>query len=159
MRRPEALGLVLISLAIIPVADFLIWLNAGSGLAKASEYLLGLLILAVGTYVLVDARRRAKVAKRVNGRWGHERPVFGASEAAGREVVVPITLKSASAGLIRGGAWQARASRASRASSSGARDTIGPSAAWAAAYAGRGMPIQSPGLVAQRRSAPRVASM
>ncbi|HEY9375704.1 MAG TPA: DUF4267 domain-containing protein [Jiangellaceae bacterium] len=66
MRRPRALGLVLISLAIIPVADFLIWLNAGSGLAKASEHLLGLLILAVGTYVLVDERRRVPVAKRVN---------------------------------------------------------------------------------------------
>jgi Domain of unknown function (DUF4267) len=66
-RRREV-ALVLIGLAVIPLSDSLIWLNAGSGLVKASEHLLGLLIPAAGAFILHDERRRASAANRPGGR-------------------------------------------------------------------------------------------
>jgi hypothetical protein len=56
----RALGIQLLTLAAIPVADFLITLAAGgAGPAKASEHLLGLVVLPLGVYVLRADRRRA----------------------------------------------------------------------------------------------------
>jgi hypothetical protein len=53
-------GILLLTIAAVPVADSLITLAAvGSGLAAASEHLLGLVVLPLGVYVLRADRRRA----------------------------------------------------------------------------------------------------
>ena len=52
--------ILLLTLAAIPVADFLITLAAvGAGLAKALEHLLGLVVLPLGVYVLRADHRGA----------------------------------------------------------------------------------------------------
>jgi Domain of unknown function (DUF4267) len=56
----RALGIVLCTLVIVPVADFLVALAvAGAGLTSAAEHLLGLVVLPLGLYVLRADRRRA----------------------------------------------------------------------------------------------------
>jgi Domain of unknown function (DUF4267) len=56
----RALGILLLTLGAIRVADFLITLAAGgAGLAKASEHLLGLVVLPLGVYLRRADRRRA----------------------------------------------------------------------------------------------------
>ena len=56
----RALGIVLCTLVIVPVADFLITLAvAGAGLTSTAEHLLGLAVLPLGLYVLRADRRRA----------------------------------------------------------------------------------------------------
>jgi hypothetical protein len=59
-RQWRALAILLLTLAAVPVADFLITLaTADAGLATASEHLLGLVVLPLGLYVLRADRRRA----------------------------------------------------------------------------------------------------
>jgi Domain of unknown function (DUF4267) len=59
-RQWRALGILLLTLVAIPVADFLITLAAvQAGLTTASEHLLGLAVLPLGMYVLRADRRRA----------------------------------------------------------------------------------------------------
>lgn len=66
-RRWRALGILLLTLVAIPVADFLITLAAaGAGLTTASEHLLGLAVLPLGVYVL-RADRRGAVGGPVGG--------------------------------------------------------------------------------------------
>jgi hypothetical protein len=59
--RSRDAGLVLMSLSFIPLSDFLVWLIAGAGVPKASEHLIGLLILPIGGYVAVAHRGRSSV--------------------------------------------------------------------------------------------------
>jgi hypothetical protein len=55
----RALGILLLTLAAIPVADFLITLAAAeAGLAKSLEHLLGLVVLPLGIHVLRADQRR-----------------------------------------------------------------------------------------------------
>ena len=66
-RQWRALGILLLTLVAIPVADFLITLvAAGAGLTTASEHLLGLAVLPLGVYVL-RADRRGAVGGPVGG--------------------------------------------------------------------------------------------
>jgi uncharacterized protein DUF4267 len=63
----RALGILLLTLVAIPVADLLITLTAvPAGLATAVEHLLGLAVLALGVYVL-RADRRGAVGGPVGG--------------------------------------------------------------------------------------------
>lgn len=56
----RALGLMLVTIAAVPVADSLITLTAGEGgLAGAAEHLLGLVALPLGVYVLHASRSRS----------------------------------------------------------------------------------------------------
>jgi hypothetical protein len=58
-RLWRALGLMLLTIAAVPVADSLITLTAGEGgLAAAAEHLLGLVVLPLGVYVLHANRSR-----------------------------------------------------------------------------------------------------
>jgi hypothetical protein len=66
-RQWRALGILLLSLVAIPVADFLITLAAvQAGLTTAVEHLLGLAVLPLGVYVL-RADRRCAVGGPVGG--------------------------------------------------------------------------------------------
>jgi hypothetical protein len=66
-RQWRALGILLLTLVAIPVADFLITLAAvQAGLTTASEHLLGLAVLPLGVYVL-RADRRGAVGGPVGG--------------------------------------------------------------------------------------------
>ena len=59
-RQWRALGILLLTLVAVPVADFLIALAAGqAGLSTAVEHLLGLAVLPLGVYVLRADRRGA----------------------------------------------------------------------------------------------------
>jgi hypothetical protein len=56
----RALGILLLTLPAVPVADSLITLTAaGSGSHAAAEHLLGLVVLPLGVYVLRADKRRA----------------------------------------------------------------------------------------------------
>jgi Domain of unknown function (DUF4267) len=56
----RALGLMLITIAAVPLADSLITLTAGEGgPAAAAEHLLGLVVMPVGVYVLHAKRGRS----------------------------------------------------------------------------------------------------
>ena len=57
-RQWRALGILLLTLSVIPVADFLITLAAvQAGHTTAVEHLFGLAVLPLGVYVLRDRRR------------------------------------------------------------------------------------------------------
>jgi Domain of unknown function (DUF4267) len=59
-RLWRALGLMLLTIGAVPLADSLITLSAGEGgLAAAAEHLLGLVVLPVGVYVLHANRSRS----------------------------------------------------------------------------------------------------
>jgi Domain of unknown function (DUF4267) len=51
-------GLFLMSLAVIPLSDSVIWLTAGSGVGKALEHLIGLLTIPIGAYIANADRGR-----------------------------------------------------------------------------------------------------
>jgi Domain of unknown function (DUF4267) len=59
-RLWRALGLMLLTIAAVPVADSVITLTAGEGgLAAAAEHLLGLVVLPLGAYVMYANRGRS----------------------------------------------------------------------------------------------------
>ena len=58
-RSWRALGLMLLTVATIPVADSLITLTAGEGGLAAAEHLLALVVMPLGAYVLHANRSRS----------------------------------------------------------------------------------------------------
>lgn len=78
--RCRDVGLVLMSLTVIPISDLVIWLIAASRLAKASEHLTGVLILPSGrTSLPMTAGGRSSTAmsrgRRAHGRSSCSGPV------------------------------------------------------------------------------------
>jgi (hydroxyamino)benzene mutase len=86
--RCRDVGLVLMSLTVIPISDLVIWLIAASRLTKAPEHLTGVLILPIGAHIAADDRGRASVhghVARPSSSW--KIVVFGAGGATGRQLV------------------------------------------------------------------------
>jgi hypothetical protein len=51
--------LFLVSLGVMPLSDSVTWLTAGSGVGKALEHLIGLLMIAIGASIAYADRSRA----------------------------------------------------------------------------------------------------